>query len=553
MAAPGPRGTSRRRGSSLRNGLCAVACTALALLLPAAGSSAAKDVLVFGQEKDVPGFNTSLACCNQPWAEALETPVIRGAFITNNRLQSVKDLVASAHATKTTLTYTIRKNANWNWDGRILPVTYADFAYTWQQMVDAGNPIADRTGYDQITGYTHRGDKQITFTWKSPVGAWQHLFDVVYPSAALAGQSFGQIWSSCICGNDGKPIADGPFMLTSYVHGQGATLVANPSWYGRRPHLREIDFRLVNDTNAEVQALKTGQVDAISPTFGINLLQLKNVPGIEYSQVPGLSQEHIDIQFGKQGQPLLRAPWVRRALMMGIDRQAILRTIYGDLAGSQRPLDSLLRYQADALYKPDFHRWDYNPKKAFALLKAHCVGGPRVPSPGTSSIWTCGGIRASFRFTWPAADNARTTLEAIVKAQLRSLGVEITDAPVAENVVFTPAGIPSGNYDLAEFAWSTGPDPSAFVPAWDCGGASNYLGFCDRRLADLFAEADAEVDPAKRNALFARADAVLALDVPSIPMFSRPSPLAWRKGIVGLKNNPSPSGFAWNAETWRWR
>ena len=54
--------------------------------------------------------------------------------------------------------------------------------------------------------------------------------------------------------------------------------------------------------------MRGGEVDAINPTFGINLLPLKSTPGVTFNQVPGLFQEHIDIQFGKQGQPLLRAP-----------------------------------------------------------------------------------------------------------------------------------------------------------------------------------------------------------------------------------------------------
>ena len=57
----------------------------------------AKDILVFGQEQDIVGFNTNLTCCNQFWAGVQTVPVIRGAFITNNKLQNVKDLVTDAH------------------------------------------------------------------------------------------------------------------------------------------------------------------------------------------------------------------------------------------------------------------------------------------------------------------------------------------------------------------------------------------------------------------------------------------------------------------------
>src|SRR3954452_15702199 len=63
----------------------------------------AKSILVFGQEQDIVGFNTNLTCCNQFWAGVQGVPVIRGAFITNDKLQNIKDLVTSASATKTTL------------------------------------------------------------------------------------------------------------------------------------------------------------------------------------------------------------------------------------------------------------------------------------------------------------------------------------------------------------------------------------------------------------------------------------------------------------------
>jgi ABC-type transport system substrate-binding protein len=345
----------------------------------------AKEILVFGQEQDIVGFNGNLTCCTQFWNNVQTVPVIRGAYNITNKLQYVKDLITDAKATKTTLAYTIRADANWNWGGKKLPVTYKDFVYTWQQLVDPKNDIAGRDGYDQITGYTHKGQKQVTFKWKKPYAAWQLLFGGVYPSAALAGQDFNKIWTDCVCGNDGKPISDGPFMLTNYTKGQGSTLKVNPFWYGKKPGLKEIDFKIIADTNTEVQAMRGGEVDAINPTFGLNLAPLKSIPGVTFNVVAGLYQEHIDIQFGKQGQPLLRAPWMRKAIMMGIDRPSIIKTVYGELSGGTTPLNSLVYYQADAAYKPDFAKWNYAPAKALALLKSHCSGGPSAPSSSNSS------------------------------------------------------------------------------------------------------------------------------------------------------------------------
>ena len=514
---------------------------------------AAKDILVFGQEQDIVGFNTNLTCCNQFWAGVQTVPVIRGAYNINNKLQYVADLVSDAKATKTTLSYTIRPDANWNWGGKKSAVTYKDFVYTWQQIVDPKNDVVGRDGYDQITGYTHKGDKQITFKWKKPYAAWQLLFSGVYPAAALAGQDFNKIWTDCICGNDGKPVSDGPFLLTNYTKGQGSTLKKNPLFYGKKAKLNEIDFKIITDTNTEVQAMRGGEVDAINPTFGLNLLPLKSTPGVTFNTVAGLFQEHIDIQFGKQGQPLLRAPWMRKAIMMGIDRQSIIKTVYGELAGNTTPLNNIVYYQADAAYKPDFQQWNYSPTKALALLKAHCSGGPSAPSAGNSSFWTCAGLPAKFRYTWTASNATRTTQEAIIKAQLKSIGVEIVDAALPANVVFGPTGIPSSNYDLANFAWVTSPDPAGFVPTWGCGGESNYLQYCNRAATRLMEASNSELDPAKRAALFAQADALMAKDVPTIPMYSRPNPLIFKSAIGGMKNNPASVGFGWNAEEWFWK
>jgi peptide/nickel transport system substrate-binding protein len=511
----------------------------------------AKNVLVFGAEQDIVGFNGALTCCNQFWAAVQIVPVIRGAYNVDNKLRHIKDLVSDAKATRTTLTFTIRNDANWNWGGKKVPVTYQDFAYTWQQLVDPKNDVVGRDGYDQITGYTHKGAKQITFKWKKPYAAWQDLFGVIYPSQALAGEDFNKIWTNCVCGNDGKPVSDGPYLLTNYTRGQGTTLRSNPFWYGKKPKLAEIDFKIITDTNTEVQAMRGGEVDAINPTFGLNLLPLKSTPGVTFNQVPGLFQEHIDIQFGPKGQPLLKAPWMRKAIMMGIDRPSIIKTVYGEMAGNTKPLDSLVYYPSDSSYKADFSKWNYAPAKALALLKAHCNGGPT--SVGGSGTWTCSGLPAKFRYTWTASNATRTTQEAIVKAEMKAIGIEIVDAALPANVVFGPTGIPSSNYDLANFAWVTTADPAGFVSDWSCGGLQNYLNYCNRKATRLMQASDSELNPEKRAKLFQEANALMANDVPSIPLYARPNPLIWKSAVTGMKNNPSNVGFSWNVEEWGWK
>ena len=519
----------------------------------AAATPRAKDTVVLGQEQDVDGFNTALTCCNETWAGIQTLPVVRGAYVVDNRLRHVLDLVSRAKATAHTLSYTIRRDASWNWGGRRLPVTYADFVYTWQQLVNPNNAVADRDGYDLITGYTHKGKRQITFRWKAPYAQWQDLFSTVYPSAALQGVDFNNAWRDCICGADGKPVADGPYYLASYVKGEGSTLEANPSWYGHKPRIKTVVFKVITDPSAEVQAMRAGDLDAINPTFGLELAPLKNARGITYSQVPGLNQEHIDIQFGKQGNPLLRAPWMRQVLLRGINRASLIAAAFGPLAGSSRPLNSIVYYQPAAGYRPHFNRWTYNPKAALAILRRHCTGGPTTPSEGNDVYFSCLGIAATFRYTYASGNPTRAMQEQIVAQELKAIGIQIVDAPLPGNAIFGSGGLPSGNWDLANFAWVTSPDPGDFIPVWGCGGASNFLAYCNRVATTLLEESGRTPSPAKRRALLERADALFARDIPAIPLYSQPSPLIRRSSLVGIKDNPSPTGFTWNIESWRWR
>jgi len=127
----------------------------------------AKSVLVFGGEQDPAGFNQLQATQSSFWAVVEgNTAVIRGAYLIDDKGQYHLDLASSVTATKSTLTITIRPDAFWNWGGKKSPVTNADVAYTWKQIVDPNNQAASTTGYDQISGYTLKGTKTIVFKWK---------------------------------------------------------------------------------------------------------------------------------------------------------------------------------------------------------------------------------------------------------------------------------------------------------------------------------------------------------------------------------------------------
>jgi peptide/nickel transport system substrate-binding protein len=533
-----------------------------------AAARKAKSVLVFGMEQDINGFNILNANENQLWADITGVqPTMRGDYIIDNKGDYHLDLASSVVATKSSLTVTIRPDANWNWGGKKVPVTNKDLVYTWQQLINPNNQVSSNTGYINIGSYKLKGTKTVTFAWHTscpsgtvaagtcavgPFADYRDLFGTVLPSAALAGQDFNTFWTNCVCGNDGKPVSDGPFLVTNYTKGQGVTLTSNPLWYGKKPGLKTVDFKIITDTNSEIQAMRGGEVDAIYPSPQTALSELKSQPGLVYSSIPGFTQEHWDINVAAPGNPLLRNLWMRQAIAMGMDRHSLIQALYGQIAPGLPPLNNL-EWEIGTNAVPQFAKWAFAPKKALALLKAHCTGGPSVPTRNNTQYWTCGGQQASFNFNTTAGNQRRQTSAAIFTQQLAAIGIKL-------NVGFEPASVffgtrlPAHNFDLGEYAWSGGPDPSGFDAIYLCGGGSNYKQYCNKKVDALITAGDGELNSAKRTADYQAAAAIMANDIAVIPLYSPPNILVYKSSVKGMQdsNNPTSEGPTWNVEQWHW-
>jgi len=530
----------------------------------------AKLTTIWAEEQDINGFNQNLNCCNQLAGGLLGGfEAQHGAFNLNAKGQYFLDLASSATANQTGIVYKIRPDAYWYDGGKKVPVTAADFIYTWQQLNGSikSNDLVSTSGYDQMASVTAQGTKTVVVKWKKcPAGGptadnpcgfysdWQALFGNLYPGFALKGLDFNKIWTNCICDAQGQPVSNGPFYVDAYTKGQGTVLKKNPYYY-KPAKLNEVDFKIISDTNSEVQAMRGGEVDGLmSPTFGSQLAPLQSTPGVTFSSIPGYYYEHLDLQEGpKATNPLLRSPWMRQAIMLGIDRQSIINTIYGSLAKGLKPLNSAIYFSTQAQYHPWFQKWNYSQAKALALLKSKCTGGPASPDPNTSAVWTCSGYPADFQLSWTASNQVRATQGAIIQAQLKAIGIKIDLVPRASNVFFGQY-VSQGVYDIADFAWvSPDGDPSGYFSIWSCGGDQNYLHYCSKKASDLMKQGSSEGDPTKRAADWNAADQIMSATVPTIPLYQRPAPLAYKSDLLGVSNNPATVGAQWNIEDWHWK
>jgi ABC-type transport system substrate-binding protein len=101
------------------------------------------------------------------------------------------------------------------------------------------------------------------------------------------------------------------------------------------------------------------------------------------------------------------------------------------------------------------------------------------------------------------------------------------------------------------FTWVE--SPSSKITTKDklaCGGEINYGNYCNKRASALLDKTATELDDATRTKLLNQAEAIMAKDVPSIPMFVRPVFTIAAKKLKGLTTPTTLEGDFWNVNTW---
>jgi peptide/nickel transport system substrate-binding protein len=516
---------------------------------PDSASAKKAGTLVFGAEQGGgPDWCLNLILdvdCNAFWNVVFQTPVIRGAFLFTPKFTYKPDLISKfkLKARPQRVVYTIRKNAHWS-DG--VPVTGKDFRFTWQTAINPKyKDHIDPLGWEDIRSVTGNG-KAVTITFKRNYAAWRDLFSYVLPQHALQGSDMLTVWNDCICNpkKGNAPIGDGPFLLTRFDRGSGITLTRNSrGWHGKRAKLDSIVFRFITNTNSEIQAIRSGEVDAIYPQPQLALADLRGQAGLRVITHVGLQFEHIEIAQGAKGNPLAKQKWLRQALITAVNRAAAARALYGNLNPSVGPLQSLVRLKGEKGYGNDFGKWNYNVAKVNQMMNAHNC------SKGGDGIYRCGGTKVSFDFASTTGNALRALAFTIFQDQAQKAGIEFRNGFVPAGTLFG-SKLPAHDFDLAMFTYLVRVDPIYNVSIFSCGSPSNYGEYCNRSVTKLLERSSHELNDAKRLKLITTVGKVLGNDVPMIPLFQRPTYLVYKTSVKGMVDNASSQGPSFNAEAW---
>ncbi len=464
----------------------------------------------------------------------------------------------------------------WVWEDGT-PVTADDSVFSFEIARDPDTPSGKFTT-DRTASYEATGD--LSLRWTGIPGFLDSVYftNVWQPLPRHAWGEFTAAELNAADESNRTPLANGPFRIAEWIPGDSITLVKNEHYYRAAEGLPRVDtvtFRFIADTNQLLAQLLAGQCD-IGTQDGMDTSQspfLIEAEGngllVPYFQT-GTNFEHIDFGVNTYGEYADSRPdWfedvrVRRAITMCTDRQSMVDNI---LYGRSEVINTYIP-SVHPLYPEDLTEWPLDVEAANALLDE--VGFVDSDGDGVREYYAAGveggdpawdGTPFAVTLGTTAGNEMRQQLTQIFQENMVQCGISVELYYVPSNEWFAdgPDGPVFGRkFDLAEFAWSTGVDPSCnlYLSSQITGpaeeglggwGAANNTGWSN---ADYDAICNAALGSLPGTAEYVdnhlAAQRIFSEEVPVIPLFLRLKVAATRPGVCGFNVDPTQNSELYN-------
>ncbi len=239
----------------------------------------------------------------------------------------------------------------------------------------------------------------------------------------------------------------GPWIIDHWTKGVEVVLVPNENFWGAKPKLERVTFKIQADTAAEFESFQNREVAMIYPQPQPDVVEqiqagLEDAESVVLARTPATSKRI----WMNNASPPLDDVAVRQAIAYSIDRAAIVEQLFG----------AARRRAADADDEPAGPR-RVRGHRGVLGLRARPRQGRRADDrvPAGRRTPTASGRRTVRRPTWSCkttTGNARRELtEQILQDQLRDAGFDLTTDNQAAGDLFGQQ-LPAGEFQLALYA-----------------------------------------------------------------------------------------------------
>lgn len=447
-------------------------------------------------------------------------------------------------------TIVIHRDARWS-DGT--PVTSDDFVFAWEVGRHSESGATSHAMFRAIRNIEVFDDKRFRVHSDQPV-----VFGAFYPlpahlERAIFAAAPGDYNRRTLYNVDpARPgLYYGPYRIVEADAASHVVLERNPHWFGPRPHFRRVTVKVLGDTATAEAALLSGGIDYLAGEVGLSVEQVIDIEArhrerFRFVYRPSLAYEHIAFDVDH---PILKDRRVREALLLAVDREALVREIYA----GRNPVAHTFSLPEEAMGEAGVRRHPHDPARARALLEE---AGWREIRDGIRH--DSQGQKLAFTFMTTAGNRGREGAQAFVAREWRAIGVEtrIVNQPTA---VLFDVTLKQRKFEGAVLkAWFRAPFStgefflrSAQIPTTANNFAGqNYSGF---RGADRVYAALATASGARRAALLSELQGIYTAELPELPLYFRAEAFViphWLEGVepTGHADHSSHSIEYWRAK-----
>jgi peptide/nickel transport system substrate-binding protein len=408
-----------------------------------------------------------------------------------------------------TLTFTLRSGARFH-DGR--PFGSDDVIFTFDRLMDprvtAGGFRAD---FADLTSWTRLPDGRVRLAFKAPsfkvLETLSHLPILprhVYGTADLNRHPANH-----------RPVGSGPFRLGRWDRGSAIRLTRFAGYWGPRPALRSVVFRLIRSKEKALDLLKTREVDllprvlpdqACGPRAPIHDARIAR----HYRTIV-----HFPVQFYtmiiNQQHPVLGDVRVRQALAHLVNRPLLAEKLF---CGRARIISGPYapgRPGNDPTVQP----WSYDPAAADALLAAAGFTGR-----DREGVRLRDGKPLRLGYLQVAESAVQRRLLPILQEELRKAGIALEVEKLGWSQVL--GRLKAHRFDLADLNWVYYHDQDLYqiYHSSQSDGGSNYGAYRSAAADALLERIRATLDDGARAGLERELHRLLHRDLPGLFLFN---------------------------------
>jgi len=333
-----------------------------------------------------------------------------------------------------------------------------------------------------------------------------------------------------------QPVGSGPYKFNGLYVEDGAILgvelVANENYYDQPPFIEKMIFRYYADGSAALQAYREGEVQGIGgiPVEVLPEALKETTLSIYSSRLPEMTLVLFNLQ--DDSVPFLQESVVRRALLMGINRQYMIDKVFqGQGILADGPI-----FPGTWAYNESQERVPYDPAWAIDLLRAEDYNLTGVE--GTVRVKD--DVSMEFSMIYPDTLQHKAMAEQI-QSDWAAMGVKVNlEAVPYDQLVLDRLTNRTFQAALVDINLARTPDPDPY-PFWDsvqATGGQNYSQWDDRMASEYLENARVTIDIAERARLYRNFQVLFARELPALPLFYPVFNYGVNEEIQGVRMGP---------------